>query len=118
MTGRYSICEIDFSVTITERPFYVKLIYFAWFSERVLIKKTWSHLHVQYDLNALDSLSLHDFSFKLRVIIYQTMLKWIITVRHCYRPVYYHNWRHGLNVAHTMFLLLDRLGKDDTVGIL
>uniref|UniRef100_H2ZJ28 Phosphodiesterase n=1 Tax=Ciona savignyi TaxID=51511 RepID=H2ZJ28_CIOSA len=43
-----------------------------------------------------------------------TMLRWLITTRRCYRPVYYHNWRHGLNVAHTMFLLLDRMAKDTT----
>uniref|UniRef100_H2XQX1 Phosphodiesterase n=1 Tax=Ciona intestinalis TaxID=7719 RepID=H2XQX1_CIOIN len=48
-------------------------------------------------------------AFNLFHIRQETMLRWLITTRRCYRPVYYHNWRHGLNVAHTMFLLLDRM---------
>nr|XP_018671265.1 cGMP-specific 3',5'-cyclic phosphodiesterase isoform X2 [Ciona intestinalis] len=57
-------------------------------------------------------------AFNLFHIRQETMLRWLITTRRCYRPVYYHNWRHGLNVAHTMFLLLDRMGKDtNTPGI-
>nr|CAB3264740.1 cGMP-specific 3',5'-cyclic phosphodiesterase-like [Phallusia mammillata] len=52
-------------------------------------------------------------AFNLFKIRQETMLRWVISVRRCYRPVYYHNWRHGLNVAHTMFLLLDRMNKDD-----
>lgn len=42
----------------------------------------------------------------------KTMMRWVISVRRCYRPVSYHNWRHGFNVAHTMFLLQDRMVKD------
>ncbi|CAK8687161.1 unnamed protein product [Clavelina lepadiformis] len=48
-------------------------------------------------------------AFNLFKIPKEKMLRWVISVRRCYRPVYYHNWRHGFNVAHTMFLMLDRL---------
>lgn len=36
----------------------------------------------------------------------QTLTKWMFTVRKGYRSITYHNWRHGFNVGHTMFCLL------------
>uniref|UniRef100_A0AAQ4R8Y2 Phosphodiesterase n=1 Tax=Gasterosteus aculeatus aculeatus TaxID=481459 RepID=A0AAQ4R8Y2_GASAC len=32
--------------------------------------------------------------------------RWMYTVRKGYRSITYHNWRHGFNVGHTMFCLL------------
>ncbi|KAK7582390.1 hypothetical protein V9T40_013835 [Parthenolecanium corni] len=39
-------------------------------------------------------------------IPYQVLCKWILSVKKNYRPVKYHNWRHALNVAQTMFAML------------
>lgn len=39
-------------------------------------------------------------------IPYKTLCRWVLSVKKNYRPVTYHNWRHGLNVAQTMFTLL------------
>ncbi|TNN50286.1 Cone cGMP-specific 3',5'-cyclic phosphodiesterase subunit alpha' [Liparis tanakae] len=36
----------------------------------------------------------------------ETLVKWMYTVRKGYRSITYHNWRHGFNVGHTMFCLL------------
>ena len=38
------------------------------------------------------------------------MCRWILSVRKNYRPVKYHNWRHALNVAQTMFAMM-KTGK-------
>ncbi|XP_065214815.1 cGMP-specific 3',5'-cyclic phosphodiesterase isoform X2 [Planococcus citri] len=43
-------------------------------------------------------------------IPYQVLCKWVLSVRKNYRPVKYHNWRHALNVAQTMFAML-KTGK-------
>lgn len=43
-------------------------------------------------------------------IPYQVLCKWILSVKKNYRPVKYHNWRHALNVAQTMFAML-KTGK-------
>lgn len=40
------------------------------------------------------------------VIATQTLTRWMYTVRKGYRSITYHNWRHGFNVGHTMFCLL------------
>jgi hypothetical protein len=40
----------------------------------------------------------------------QVLCRWILSVKKNYRPVKYHNWRHALNVAQTMFALL-KTGK-------
>ncbi|XKL66408.1 hypothetical protein PGB90_009828 [Kerria lacca] len=39
-------------------------------------------------------------------IPYQVLCKWVLSVKKNYRPVKYHNWRHALNVAQTMFAVL------------
>uniref|UniRef100_A0A8C7YS57 Phosphodiesterase n=1 Tax=Oryzias sinensis TaxID=183150 RepID=A0A8C7YS57_9TELE len=36
----------------------------------------------------------------------ETLVRWMYTVRKGYRAITYHNWRHGFNVGHTMFCLL------------
>uniref|UniRef100_A0A671WTB1 Phosphodiesterase n=1 Tax=Sparus aurata TaxID=8175 RepID=A0A671WTB1_SPAAU len=36
----------------------------------------------------------------------QALTRWMYTVRKGYRSITYHNWRHGFNVGHTMFCLL------------
>lgn len=40
------------------------------------------------------------------IIATQTLTRWMYTVRKGYRSITYHNWRHGFNVGHTMFCLL------------
>ncbi|XP_054716630.1 cGMP-specific 3',5'-cyclic phosphodiesterase-like isoform X2 [Uloborus diversus] len=46
-----------------------------------------------------------DLIHKFR-IPYQVMCRWILSVKKNYRPVIYHNWRHALNVAQTIFAML------------
>ncbi|XP_016845870.1 cGMP-specific 3',5'-cyclic phosphodiesterase isoform X1 [Nasonia vitripennis] len=41
---------------------------------------------------------------------YDVLCRWILSVKKNYRPVKYHNWRHALNVAQTMFAML-KTGK-------
>ncbi|XP_076164388.1 phosphodiesterase 6 [Ptiloglossa arizonensis] len=43
-------------------------------------------------------------------IPYEVLCRWILSVKKNYRPVKYHNWRHALNVAQTMFAML-KTGK-------
>ncbi|THD27079.1 Phosphodiesterase [Fasciola hepatica] len=40
----------------------------------------------------------------------KTLMRFAMTVRKNYRPIYYHNWDHGFSVAHSMFFLLS-VGK-------
>ncbi|KAJ3607402.1 hypothetical protein NHX12_024453 [Muraenolepis orangiensis] len=45
--------------------------------------------------------------FELNVVEkFKTLTRWMYTVRKGYRDITYHNWRHGFNVGHTMFCLL------------
>ena len=37
---------------------------------------------------------------------YKVLCRWVSSVRKNYRPVTYHNWRHGFNVAQSMFTML------------
>ncbi|XP_015176353.1 PREDICTED: cGMP-specific 3',5'-cyclic phosphodiesterase isoform X2 [Polistes dominula] len=43
-------------------------------------------------------------------IPYDILCRWTLSVKKNYRPVKYHNWRHALNVAQTMFAML-KTGK-------
>ncbi|XP_056638764.1 cGMP-specific 3',5'-cyclic phosphodiesterase [Diorhabda sublineata] len=43
-------------------------------------------------------------------IPYDVLCRWILSVKKNYRPVKYHNWRHALNVAQTMFAMF-KTGK-------
>ncbi|XP_023335446.1 cGMP-specific 3',5'-cyclic phosphodiesterase, partial [Eurytemora carolleeae] len=42
--------------------------------------------------------------------LFQVLCRWALSVKKNYRPVKYHNWRHGLNVCQTMFTML-KTGK-------
>ncbi|XP_060527749.1 cGMP-specific 3',5'-cyclic phosphodiesterase [Cylas formicarius] len=43
-------------------------------------------------------------------IPYEVLCRWVLSVKKNYRPVKYHNWRHALNVAQTMFAMF-KTGK-------
>ncbi|KAK4296300.1 hypothetical protein Pmani_031195 [Petrolisthes manimaculis] len=43
-------------------------------------------------------------------IPYEVMCRWLLSVKKNYRPVKYHNWRHAVTVAQTMFAML-KTGK-------
>ncbi|UXI20107.1 2-oxoglutarate and iron-dependent oxygenase domain-containing protein 3 [Sarcoptes scabiei] len=45
-------------------------------------------------------------------IPYQSLCRWILSVRKNYRKVIYHNWRHALNVAQTMFVIIKVIKRD------
>ncbi|XP_067007873.1 cGMP-specific 3',5'-cyclic phosphodiesterase [Anabrus simplex] len=57
-------------------------------------------------------------------IPYDVLCRWVLSVKKNYRPVKYHNWRHALNVAQTMFAMLktgkmERFMKDlEILGLL
>ncbi|CAH1730741.1 unnamed protein product [Chironomus riparius] len=57
-------------------------------------------------------------------IPYDVLCRWILSVKKNYRPVKYHNWRHGFNVAQTMFAMMktgkmERFMKDlEILGLL
>lgn len=57
-------------------------------------------------------------------IPYQVLCRWVLSVKKNYRPVKYHNWRHALNVAQTMFAMMktgkmERFMKDlEILGLL
>lgn len=40
------------------------------------------------------------------LVLFQTLGRWILTVKNNYRNVIYHNWRHAFNVAQSMFAML------------
>ncbi|KAK3740158.1 hypothetical protein QZH41_014087, partial [Actinostola sp. cb2023] len=55
---------------------------------------------------------------------YETLGRWILTVKNNYRNVIYHNWRHAFNVAQSMFAMLQTgemsnyLSKLECLGLL
>ncbi|CAL8301482.1 unnamed protein product [Lota lota] len=62
-------------------------------SENDLIK---AGIRIFFELNVVEK-------FKVPA---ETLTRWMYTVRKGYRDITYHNWRHGFNVGHTMFCLL------------
>ncbi|CAB1328526.1 unnamed protein product, partial [Coregonus sp. 'balchen'] len=73
----------------------------------------------------IDKLSFDDFSLDVDAMItaalrmfmelgmvqkfkidYETLCRWLLTVRKNYRMVLYHNWRHAFNVCQCMFAIL------------
>ena len=48
-------------------------------------------------------MQLPDVSFPFP---FQTLCRWLLTVRKNYRMVLYHNWRHAFNVCQLMFAML------------
>ncbi|KAF7215812.1 dual 3',5'-cyclic-AMP and -GMP phosphodiesterase 11A [Nothobranchius furzeri] len=82
----------------------------------------------------IDKLSFDDFSLDvdamvtaaLRMFIelgmvqkfkidYETLCRWLLTVRKNYRMVLYHNWRHAFNVCQCMFAMLTTAGFQETL---
>lgn len=56
------------------------------------------------DLNLVDKFRIN----------YETLCRWLLSVKKNYRNVTYHNWRHAFNVAQTMFCML-KVGQMDNV---
>ncbi|KAI5107221.1 dual 3',5'-cyclic-AMP and -GMP phosphodiesterase 11A [Silurus meridionalis] len=49
-------------------------------------------------------------------IDYETLCRWLLTVRKNYRMVLYHNWRHAFNVCQCMFSMLTTAGFQETLS--
>uniref|UniRef100_W5KJ99 Phosphodiesterase n=1 Tax=Astyanax mexicanus TaxID=7994 RepID=W5KJ99_ASTMX len=83
----------------------------------------------------IDKLSFDDFSLDVDAMItaalrmfmelgmlqkfkidYETLCRWLLTVRKNYRMVLYHNWRHAFNVCQCMFSLLTTAGFQETLS--
>ncbi|XP_061580441.1 dual 3',5'-cyclic-AMP and -GMP phosphodiesterase 11A [Cololabis saira] len=77
----------------------------------------------------IDKLSFDDFSLDVDAMVtaalrmfmelgmvqkfkidYETLCRWLLTVRKNYRMVLYHNWRHAFNVCQCMFAMLTTAG--------
>ncbi|XP_077584524.1 dual 3',5'-cyclic-AMP and -GMP phosphodiesterase 11A isoform X2 [Stigmatopora nigra] len=82
----------------------------------------------------IDMLSFDDFSLDVDAMItaalrmfmelgmvpkfkidYETLCRWLLTVRKNYRMVLYHNWRHAFNVCQCMFAMLTTAGFQETL---
>ncbi|KAG9338611.1 hypothetical protein JZ751_025449 [Albula glossodonta] len=82
----------------------------------------------------IDKLSFDDFSLDVDAMItaalrmfmelgmvqkfkidYETLCRWLLTVRKNYRMVLYHNWRHAFNVCQCMFGMLTTAGFQETL---
>ncbi|KAM7407410.1 hypothetical protein PAMA_003233 [Pampus argenteus] len=97
------------------------------------VKKSWAKQSVALDAAniplvcelGIDKLSFDDFSLDVDAMItaalrmfmelgmvskfkidYETLCRWLLTVRKNYRMVLYHNWRHAFNVCQCMFAML------------
>ncbi|XP_068101541.1 dual 3',5'-cyclic-AMP and -GMP phosphodiesterase 11A [Hyperolius riggenbachi] len=49
-------------------------------------------------------------------IDYETLCRWLLTVRKNYRMVLYHNWRHAFNVCQLMFAMLTTAGFQEILN--
>ncbi|OCT61168.1 dual 3',5'-cyclic-AMP and -GMP phosphodiesterase 11A [Xenopus laevis] len=49
-------------------------------------------------------------------IDYETLCRWLLTVRKNYRMVLYHNWRHAFNVCQLMFAMLTTAGFQEVLS--
>nr|VZI37894.1 unnamed protein product [Spirometra erinaceieuropaei] len=49
-------------------------------------------------------------------IDYNSLCRWLLSVKKNYRDVTYHNWRHAFNVAQTMFAMLKTGGLQSLFG--
>ncbi|MFT7799570.1 dual 3',5'-cyclic-AMP and -GMP phosphodiesterase 11A [Arapaima gigas] len=82
----------------------------------------------------IDKLSFDDFSLDVDAMItaalrmfmelgmlqkfkidYETLCRWLLTVRKNYRMVLYHNWRHAFNVCQCMYSMLTTAGFQETL---
>ncbi|KAI3386479.1 hypothetical protein SNEBB_003767 [Seison nebaliae] len=55
---------------------------------------------------------LEVYPFNCLQIDDSTLLKFALTIRKNYRPVAYHNWDHGLSVAHTAYSIFKQASKE------
>ena len=46
------------------------------------------------------------FIERVWIYFFQTLCRWLLSVKKNYRNVTYHNWRHAFNVAQTMFWMI------------
>lgn len=67
-------------------------------------KRQTNSIHSYIDLILNHALHL---AFPIR---HQVLCRWILSIRKNYRPLKYHNWRHGFNVTQTMFAVM-KTGK-------
>ncbi|KFO22406.1 Dual 3',5'-cyclic-AMP and -GMP phosphodiesterase 11A [Fukomys damarensis] len=101
------------------------------------VKKSWAKQSVALDAAniplvselAIDNIHFDDFSLDVDAMItaalrmfmelgmvqkfkidYETLCRWLLTVRKNYRMVLYHNWRHAFNVCQLMFAMLTTAG--------
>ncbi|MBZ3885093.1 Dual 3',5'-cyclic-AMP and -GMP phosphodiesterase 11A [Sciurus carolinensis] len=101
------------------------------------VKKSWAKQSVALDAAniplvselAIDDIHFDDFSLDVDAMItaalrmfmelgmvqkfkidYETLCRWLLTVRKNYRMVLYHNWRHAFNVCQLMFAMLTTAG--------
>uniref|UniRef100_A0A803KA05 Phosphodiesterase n=1 Tax=Xenopus tropicalis TaxID=8364 RepID=A0A803KA05_XENTR len=49
-------------------------------------------------------------------IDYETLCRWLLTIRKNYRMVLYHNWRHAFNVCQLMFAMLTTAGFQEVLS--
>ncbi|XP_074095924.1 phosphodiesterase 6 isoform X1 [Cotesia typhae] len=76
----------------------------------------YSFTFIDFDLSDEDTCRATVRMFKACDLIqrfhipYDVLCRWVLSVKKNYRPVKYHNWRHALNVAQTMFAML-KTGK-------
>ncbi|KAG8432489.1 hypothetical protein GDO86_016944 [Hymenochirus boettgeri] len=49
-------------------------------------------------------------------IDYETLCRWLLTIRKNYRMVLYHNWRHAFNVCQLMFAMLTTAGFQEILS--
>lgn len=69
---------------------------------RSLIIEGYSDIRHHFDNCPLET-QLPDTTFPFP---FQTLCRWLLTVRKNYRMVLYHNWRHAFNVCQLMFAML------------
>ncbi|CAG0894619.1 unnamed protein product [Cyprideis torosa] len=67
-----------------------------------------SQFHIPYEVSRVIHMSIElDFISKFH-IPYEVLCSWILSLQKNYRNVQYHNWRHALNVAQSMFVVLTK----------
>ncbi|CAK7308303.1 Dual 3',5'-cyclic-AMP and -GMP phosphodiesterase 11A [Vulpes lagopus] len=109
------------------------------------VKKSWAKQSVALDVLAanippvselaIDDIHFDDFSLDVDAMItaalrmfmelgmvqkfkidYETLCRWLLTVRKNYRMVLYHNWRHAFNVCQLMFAMLTTAGFQEILS--
>ncbi|XP_041485070.1 dual 3',5'-cyclic-AMP and -GMP phosphodiesterase 11-like isoform X2 [Lytechinus variegatus] len=86
-------------------------------NELGLLKFSFSELRMTEDETLLAAIRMFldlDLLNKFR-INYETMCRWLLSVRKNYRNVTYHNWRHAFTVAQTMFAIIKSGGMKNVL---